>query len=249
MPELGSGCRVIEPEEGHVSQEGTRHRRRTVGAAIAARDIEQSVSQFDQGLSPCQVNPSSEEVHYVSAGSGACYIDGHRYDIEVGSSIYVGPGAECCFETSGGDLEVVSVCCPQIADSQFDLPPRTTPDASIDRSDVVVHERDRKSIPTGDRWFKLLADKDLGCQRVTQFIGFIPKSEAPEHYHTYEEAIYIVEGRGVMWADGKEASVAAGSCIYLPRQVKHSVKNFDDAPIRLMGVFHPSGSPAVRYDD
>jgi mannose-6-phosphate isomerase-like protein (cupin superfamily) len=186
----------------------------------------------------------------VSAGSGACYIDGHRYDVEVGSSIYVGPGTECCFETPAGDLEIVSVCCPQIADSRFDLPPRTSPiDAGAARPEAVVHERGRKSIPTGDRWFKLLADKDLGCQRVTQFIGFIPKSEAPVHYHTYEEAIYIVEGHGVMWADGKEAPVEPGSCIYLPRQVKHSMKNLDDAPIRLMGVFHPSGSPAVRYDD
>ena len=69
------------------------------------------------------------------------------------------------------------------------------------------------------------------------------------HHHTYEEAIYIIEGRGVMWADGKEAPVAPGTCIYLPRQVKHTMKNFEEAPIRLMGVFHPSGSPATRYDD
>ena len=80
-------------------------------------------------------------------------------------------------------------------------------------------------------------------------MGFIPKSEAPPHYHTYEEAIYIVEGRGVMWADGKEAPVARGACIYLPRQVRHSMRNFEDEPIRLLGVFHPSGSPAARYDD
>ena len=52
-----------------------------------------------------------------------------------------------------------------------------------------------------------------------------------------------------MWADGKEAPVAPGTCIYLPRQVKHTMKNFEEAPIRLMGVFHPSGSPATRYDD
>ncbi|MAM84940.1 MAG: hypothetical protein CL489_04580 [Acidobacteria bacterium] len=250
MPELGGGCRVVETHEGQVSQERTRRRRRTVGAVIAARNIEQSVSRFDRGLSAGQVNPTSEEVHYVSAGLGACYLDGYRYNVEIGSAVYVAPGVECCFETATGDLKVVSVCCPQINDSSFDLPPRTSPaDPGQPHPAVVVHERDRKPIPTGDRWFKLLAAKDVGCQHVTQFIGFIPKSEAPVHHHTYEEAIYIIEGRGVMWADGKEAPVAPGTCIYLPRQVKHTMKNFEEAPIRLMGVFHPSGSPATRYDD
>ena len=84
MPTLGGGCRVIEPNEGQISWEGTRRRRWTVGAAIvAARDIEQSVSQFDKGLSPGQVNPTSEEVHYVSAGSGTCYVDGFGYKVRL----------------------------------------------------------------------------------------------------------------------------------------------------------------------
>ncbi len=250
MPELGSGCRVIDPDEGQISHEGTRRRRRTVGAAIAARDIEQSVSRFDRGLSPGQLNPTSEEVHFVSAGTGTCFVDGHRYDVEVGSSVYIPAGSECCFESPDGDLQIVSVCCPHMADSRFDLSPRTSPAAASHAAPaLVLHERDRKTISTGERWFKLLADKEVGCQRVTQFIGFIPKSEAPPHYHTYEEAIYIVEGRGVMWADGKEAPVAPGTCIYLPRQVRHSMRNFEDEPIRLLGVFHPSGSPAASYDD
>tara|TARA_B100000745_G_scaffold56822_3_gene33699 strand:- start:128 stop:796 length:669 start_codon:yes stop_codon:yes gene_type:complete len=222
-----------------------------VGAAVvAARDIEQSVSQFDKGLSPGQVNPTSEEVHYVSAGSGTCYVDGYGYQVKIGSAVYVAPGKECCFDTPTGDLEVVSVCCPQIRDSRFDLPANTCPAAPGEtKPEVVVHQDNRKSIPTGDRWFKLLVDKGIGCQHVTQFLGHIPKSEAPAHHHTYEEAIYIVEGRGVLWANGKEASVAPGSCIYLPRQVKHSMKNLEDTPIRLMGVFHPSGSPATSYDE
>jgi mannose-6-phosphate isomerase-like protein (cupin superfamily) len=52
-----------------------------------------------------------------------------------------------------------------------------------------------------------------------------------------------------MWADGKEEPVEPGTCIYLPRQVNHSLKNLEATPIRLLGVFHPSGSPAVRYGD
>ena len=56
-------------------------------------------------------------------------------------------------------------------------------------------------------------------------------------------------GPGIPGLAGAEALVAPGSCIYLPRQVKHSMKNLEDTPIRLMGVFHPSGSPATSYDE
>ena len=250
MGQLGGGCRVIGKNDGKLYQEGTRTRRRTIGSTINARDIEQSVSHFDQGLSPGQVNPTSEEVHFTVAGSGACYINGHRYELEAGAAAYVPPEAECCFDAPFGDLEIVSVCCPQIANSVFDLPPRTKP---IDIHSAIptrcLHERERESLMTGIRSFKLLADKSVGCQRVTQFIGLIPTSEAPPHYHTYEEALYVVEGRGVMWADGKEDPVEPGTCIYLPRQVSHSLKTLEATPIRLLGVFHPSGSPAVRYGD
>jgi len=40
-----------------------------------------------------------------------------------------------------------------------------------------------------------------------------------------------------------------GSYLYLPRGVSHSLENTGDEDIRLLGAFHPSGSPAVRYDD
>jgi mannose-6-phosphate isomerase-like protein (cupin superfamily) len=248
---LGGGCRVIGPEEGAVTRAGTRERRDTVGRAIDARDIAQAVSAFARGLSPGHVNPAGEEVHYVLGGSGTAYIDGYPYALEPGAAFYVPPGSEWCLENPG-DLPVrlVSVSCPTLDRARHDLPPRTAPaDATRPAPKRLVHERDRESIPTGIRTFKLLADKDVGCQRVTQFMGVIPPSEAPPHYHTYEEAIYIVEGRGVMWADGAEAPVEAGSCIYLPRGVRHSLKNDGDVPIRLLGVFHPAGSPAARYGE
>ena len=216
MAELGGGCRVLGASEGKMHHEGIRTRRRTVGAAMQARDIEQSVSRFDRGLSPGQVNPTSEEVHFVVAGTGAGYVDGHRYDLEVGSAVYVPPAVECCFESPDGDLQVVSVCCPQIIDSTFDLPPRTTPtDPTRPAPMRSLHERDRDSIATGDRWFKLLADKDVGCRRVTQFIGCIPPSEAPTHYHIYEEALYIVEGNGIP-VGGWQRSSGGARHVHLP---------------------------------
>jgi len=249
MQVLGGGCRVIEPDEGHWQEHGTRSWRETIGAAIRARDITQTLSRFGPGLSAGHCNPASEQVHYVLEGEGACYIDGFRYAIEAGSAIYVAPGSQWCVRTEGPTpLRMVSVCCPSIEEARHDLAPLTQPARPGDQPPRrVVHERDCRAIPMGIRMFKVLADTDLGCQRVTQFIGVVPPSEAPPHYHTYEETIYIIEGRGLFWAEGDEAPIGPGSCIYLPRGVSHSTKNTGDVAIRLLGVFHPSGSPAANY--
>jgi mannose-6-phosphate isomerase-like protein (cupin superfamily) len=69
------------------------------------------------------------------------------------------------------------------------------------------------------------------------------------HHHTYEEAIYVIEGEGRLHTEDGDAEFKGGSSIYLPRLVKHCLENTGSASIRLLGVFHPSGSPAARYDD
>ena len=251
MIELGGGCLVIFSHDASTLREGTRESRTIIGVHVRAHDIAQTESFFDRGISPGRLNPSSEEVHYVLEGAGACYIDGYCYPVEPGSAAYVPAGSVCCFEHDGpGRLRVVSVCCPEALDAQMGLPPQTAPrDVAQPPPRRVVHERERDPIPTGIRTFKLLADTDLGCQRVTQFLGVIPPSEAEPHYHTYEEAIYILEGSGTFWAEGREAPIGPGTCIYLPRRVWHATRNRGTAPIRLIGVFHPSGSPAAAYMD
>jgi mannose-6-phosphate isomerase-like protein (cupin superfamily) len=92
-------------------------------------------------------------------------------------------------------------------------------------------------------------NQDIGAKRVTQFSGMIPPGRPPMHHHTYEEAIYIMEGDGRVWTKEGDATFRSGSSIYLPRGVSHCIENTGSRSIHLLGVFHPSGSPAVRYDD
>ena len=40
---------------------------------------------------------------------------------------------------------------------------------------------------------------------VTQFVGFIPVGRAPDHFHTYDEVIYILQGDGALHIDGETA--------------------------------------------
>jgi mannose-6-phosphate isomerase-like protein (cupin superfamily) len=82
---------------------------------------------------------------------------------------------------------------------------------------------------------------------VTQFVGAIPPGRAPDHFHEYEEVLCFLSGVGRLWAGEVSAPVGPGRCAFLPRGQVHCTENTGTAELRLLGVFHPSGSPAVSY--
>ena len=253
MKVLSGGCTVIGSGE-YTQAEGTRRFRAPISRAMGARDIAQSISVYSAGFAPARRNPVGEEVLYVVRGPGACYIDGHRYQLGPGTGVYIPPGSVYQIENTGeadgseGGLEIVSVCCPEDDAAESGLTP-----VALNSADTkpfrTVRESDQPAIRTGDRTFKLLASQDIGCKRVTQFIGVIPPGRAPMHHHTYEEATYILEGEGRVWTEDGSAEFGPGTSIYLPRGVSHSLENSGTADVKLLGVFHPSGSPAARYED
>jgi mannose-6-phosphate isomerase-like protein (cupin superfamily) len=98
-------------------------------------------------------------------------------------------------------------------------------------------------MPTADRWYRVLIDSE-----VTQFVGSIPPGRAPDHFHEYEEVLFILRGEGRMWTEARSTPIEYGSCIYLPRKQVHCVENTGTGELRLLGVFYPAGSPAVRYE-
>ena len=253
MKTLSGGAAVIE--RGDLARvEGTRRYRCPISRAMGARDIAQFVSAYSEGVSPARRNSVGEEVLYVVSGAGACYIDGYIYSLAPGTAVYVPPGSVSQIENLDdrgrgvSDLEIVSVCCPEddAAEVGIDAIFRAPRDTKPFRT---VLESEQPAIQAGDRTFKLLVNQDLGAKRVTQFVGTIPQGRAPMHHHTYEEAIYIIEGEGRVWTSEGDARFEAGSSVYLPRGVSHCLENTGSTNIRLLGVFHPSGSPDQAYDD
>ncbi|HZS03836.1 MAG TPA: cupin domain-containing protein [Blastocatellia bacterium] len=248
---LAQGCRVIPPGNGEEMTEGTRRYRMPVSRRQGARDIAQTVSRYGRGLSPARRNGAAEEVLYVFSGSGTCYINGRAYEVRSGTAVFIPPGHQYQIENPGDELlETVSVCCPEETSVEIHPGPIeriVQPTNEIPK--LTVQESEREAIPTGERSFRLLAHKDLGCRRVTQFLGVIPPSRAPHHYHTYEEAIFILQGRGIVWADDESCEFTAGTSIYLPPGQRHCLENPGPDEVRLLGVFYPSGSPAVSYSD
>jgi mannose-6-phosphate isomerase-like protein (cupin superfamily) len=245
MKVLHGGAAVIA-DGGFTQTEGAREFRVPVSRAMGARDITQSVSLYSKGFAPARRRAVGEEALYVVKGEGDCQVDGHGYKLAPGTGLYVPPASVCRIE-SGGELLIVSVCCPD-DDGEVGVG-AITREPTDTKPLRAVREQERESIPTGDRTFKLLVNKEVGASSITQFIGVIPPGRAPLHHHAYEEAIYVIEGEGRVHTETASADFGAGASIYLPRGVSHSLENVGTTNIRLLGVFHPSGSPAARYDD
>jgi mannose-6-phosphate isomerase-like protein (cupin superfamily) len=236
--ELTGGCVVRGLREGPAGGQGTVRARQHFGRAQGAAAISLRVLDVAAGRSPRLGVAACDEVVYVLEGSGTLRFQGSEQRLQPDTGFYVPPGA--WFELEADQpLILVSSRCPDPDASARAPVPELAP--------VVVHLEDRPSETTGDRWYRVLLDHHLGKSQVTQFVGSIPPGRAPDHYHEYEEVLCILKGRGRMWAGDRSTPIERGSCIYLPRRQMHCVENTGDSELRLLGVFHPSGSPAVRY--
>ena len=248
MKVLAGGCRVFSPEDGQISTLGAWAERKVIRRDNGANRITQTVNDYAAGISPAIVNPNAEEVLYIASGDGVCHINGSLFSLRRGCAVFVPPGVAYAIENTGsGTLRIVSVCCPEDSERHVvEQPPLT----SHEHPRLMVHEDEREDIRAGeDRIFRYLVHTDLGCRQVTQFAGWIPRSKAPFHYHTYEEVIFILEGSGIVHVDEEECAFHPGSSIYFPAGVRHCVENSGSTTIKLLGAFYPSGSPGVAYED
>jgi quercetin dioxygenase-like cupin family protein len=101
---------------------------------------------------------------------------------------------------------------------------------------------------TGDRRFRVLFGPGNGCSVATQFAGEIPPGRAPDHSHPYDEVVLVLEGEGVLHAGPADHPLAPGNCVHLPPGKPHCLENTGRATLRVLGVFHPGGSPAAKQD-
>jgi mannose-6-phosphate isomerase-like protein (cupin superfamily) len=254
--------------EGEPNVNGTLRIWNQIGRATGAQAISLRILEFAPGTSPGLLNAESDEILYVlgswergrpvrtddgdSRVSGQVrparlLINDAPYEIDVDTGIYVRPGQSFAIENPAPDsLALVSCRCPEPESPQEFV---TTPSSeSSPQRSPLVRLADRPAQPTADRWYRVLVDDEVGSTQATQFVGSIPPGRAPDHFHQYEEVLFILQGQGRMWAGETSTPIEPGSCIYLPKGQVHCVENSGTGELRLLGVFYPAGSPSVRYD-
>lgn len=101
---------------------------------------------------------------------------------------------------------------------------------------------------TGDREFQVLFNVDNGSRGATMFVGFIPSSGAPQHYHLYDEVCVIVRGSGALHTpDHPEQILRKGSGFRVSNRYLHAIHNPNPEDLWILGIFRPEGSAAAAF--
>jgi quercetin dioxygenase-like cupin family protein len=195
--------------------------------------FEQRLLEFD-AASDTFANEDDDEVLYVLGGTGTVELAGERVALAEGAAVWIARGT--AWRVAEADrLELLSVLVrhPLAADgSAFSL---------------IGAEESEEGAATAGRHFRLLATPERGCASVTQFVGFIPVGRAPDHYHRYDEVVYVLQGEGALHIDGETAPLRPGTCVHLPKGLVHCLENTGPDEMHVLGVFRPAGSPAEAY--
>jgi mannose-6-phosphate isomerase-like protein (cupin superfamily) len=234
MP-VAEGFVVDEQDVPGVQAPGdTAEVRTTIDASRGCERLELHVIRFAPGHSLPRGGDGRQEVLFVVVGSGTLRLVGENHELEPWTAAFVAPDESYSIETAGG-MHVVSVTAPE-SNVGVGEPRR-----------VTVRYADQEPLSASpDREFRYLVNQDAGCLDVTQFVGMIPPGRAPEHSHTYDEVVYILEGTGTYHIAGDEVPMAPGTCLHLPPYTPHCLENGGGTDMKVLGVFHPSGDPASR---
>lgn len=190
--------------------------------------LQQRVLRFGPGPSAARGPGERQELLYVVSGTGVLSMGAEEHPVEADSGILVLPAE--MYELRG-PLLAVSVLAPATGPTQ--------------RKRLVSRFGDRPEERADEnRTFRILHEGEL-----TQFVGVVQPCRAPDHSHPYDEVGYILEGRGWAHVGGRSIPIAPGSCFHLPPGEVHCIENTGPGAMRILGVFHPAGSPKQRSYD
>ncbi len=197
---------------------------------ISCPEFEQRLLRFESEGEERR-DDERDEVLYVLEGTAVATIGGERHALEPGTGVFVARDTPWRIGSAEG-LQLLSVLVEE--------------PLAATGTHAVVAGRGRGTATAG-REFTLLAQPENGCASVTQFLGHIPPGRAPDHFHRYEEVVYVLEGEGSFHVDGESAALRPGSCVHLPARLIHCLENHGPGEMQVLGVFRPAGSPAEAY--
>ncbi|MGH2888574.1 MAG: cupin domain-containing protein [Solirubrobacteraceae bacterium] len=214
--------------------------RLTLGPETGFDVLEQALLECPPGRSRTIPVGDAEETLFVLEGEGAIHVDGQSHQLAPEVGVYLPPRSEFELESTGErPLRAIAVRVLKPVDGPVD--------GSVAAPSVSRLGDQAVQAATAQREFRIVADPADGLRSATHFVGYIPTERAPDHFHTYDEVIYVLEGEGVMHAGGQRRPVSPGACIQLPARIVHCLENTGDEPMRVVAVFRPAGSPAAAF--
>jgi mannose-6-phosphate isomerase-like protein (cupin superfamily) len=85
--------------------------------------------------------------------------------------------------------------------------------------------------------YRRVMDREREVELIAGVAEIDPGIHYTLHYHDQPEIYYISAGRGVIYIEGGDVEVEAGSALYLPRRVVHGADSLGDAPLRIYYIY------------
>jgi mannose-6-phosphate isomerase-like protein (cupin superfamily) len=232
------------PKE-YISERGAGKCFQLLSAGAYAESITALEIQLT-GEATAATSQAHDTLIFVREGSAHLSIDGPlgRYEKEMikGSAALVTTGATFTWSKANA-LKAVEIS----------IPDRTNPYANKFSAEAgpyvpfVQQGEFDKASATGNREFEVLYSTKNGSAGATMFVGFIPPSGAPLHYHLYDEVCHIVSGGGELEVEGELQPLLPGSTFVVSPRLLHSVRNNRNEDLWILGTFRPPGSPAAAF--
>jgi len=82
------------------------------------------------------------------------------------------------------------------------------------------------------RW---LITKEMGAENFAmRLFEMEPGGYSPLHSHPWEHEVFILDGEGLVFGEGKEKRFRPGDVIFIPPNEKHQFKNNDEKTVKFL---------------
>ena len=232
---------VAPPTRGHLTTHdpvGAEGGRLHVlqGAATGSQRLDLAVAGCPDGHRLEGSAGERETLAFVLDGRGTLAVGDQAYAVERHTGVLV--PATVAWAVAGAGPSALTLLVVSLVPS---------PDRAATEPALAALAEQEARAATGDRSFRIVHDPATGSGSATQFVGLVPPGRAPDHFHEYDEVIYVLAGEGVLHAEGQSTPFGAGATIHLPPRLVHCLENVGDAPLEVLGVFTPAGSPSDAF--
>ena len=110
---------------------------------------------------------------------------------------------------------------------------------------ISIHEGEvegtRRTEPCARLSKLLVSEHEFGAKQVSMGMTTCdPGGGIPLHLHTdSEEALFVVEGEGILTCGGQTAQLKAGTAFFAPVGVEHGVHNPGPLPLTIVWAYGP----------
>ena len=242
--DLGDGLAVVDPDTCPVTELAPGIAARAVLGPRPGSPLTLEQVQLEPGarwrLTPERHRGDRHLLIYVLDGAGTLDRNGDApLALRAGSALLREPGDGAATIVGGDRAATLAVFgAGPAADLHAPLGPRESV-AELNLADATA--------ATGSRSFQVLLGPENGCCRATMFVGVVPPSAAPWHFHNYDEIICVLRGHGAYHQASGLQPTRSGSVVRIPPRTVHINENRAAEEMHVLGVFTPAGSPSAAF--